>query len=99
MTLARLRAVPWARLAPLAPALEEPLAGILAGAAAERALDRFLRAHRELDRGGRRVAAEALFGVGLWRRRLRWHVGDAEPPRWLLASLLRDLAGRDDAEA
>ena len=40
---------------------------------------------------------EALFGVGLWRRRLRFHAGEGAPPRLLLASLLRDLAGRGDA--
>jgi 16S rRNA (cytosine967-C5)-methyltransferase len=95
---ARLRAVPWERLAPLAPALDAPLDEILSGAPAERVLDRFLRAHRDLDAGGRRAAAEALFGVGLWRRRLRWHAGPDAPPRLLLAALARDLAGRSDAE-
>ena len=94
---ARLRAVPWESLAGIAPALAAPLAEILDGAAAERVLDRFLRAHRELDRGGRRAVAEALFGVGLWRRRLRWHAGPTASPLALLAALLRDLAGRDDA--
>jgi 16S rRNA (cytosine967-C5)-methyltransferase len=95
---ARLRAVPWDSLAGIAPSLDAPLAGILDGAAAERVLDRFLRSHRDLDRGGRRAVAEALFGVGLWRRRLRCHAGPAAPPRALLAALLRDLAGREDAE-
>jgi 16S rRNA (cytosine967-C5)-methyltransferase len=94
----RLRAVPWHRLTGLAPALDVPLAEILAGAPAERVLDRVLRAHRSLDGDGRRAVAEALFGVGLWRRRLRWHAGEAAPARLLLAALLRDLAGRDDAE-
>lgn len=96
---ARLRAVPWERLAPLAQALDTPLAELLGGAPAERVLDRFLRSHPELDRDGRRAVAEALFGVGLWRRRLRWHAGDGAAPRLLLAALLRDLAGREDAEA
>jgi 16S rRNA (cytosine967-C5)-methyltransferase len=71
---------------------------VLSGAAAERVLDRFLRSRRDLDAGGRQAAAEAIFGVGLWRRRLRFHAGDPAPPLLLLASLLRDLAGRDDAE-
>ncbi len=71
---------------------------MLAGAAAERVLDRFLRSRRDLDAAGRQVAAEALFGVGLWRRRLRFHAGEGAPPLLLLASLLRDLAGRPDAE-
>jgi 16S rRNA (cytosine967-C5)-methyltransferase len=95
---ARLHAVPWAQLAGLAPSLDGPLSEILEGAPAERVLDRFLRARRELDADGRRAVAEALFGVGLWRRRLRWHAGQSASPRLLLASLLRDLAGRDDAE-
>jgi 16S rRNA (cytosine967-C5)-methyltransferase len=95
----RLRAVPWDRLAPIAPSLDAPLAEILAGAPAERVLDRFLRAHPELDRDGRKAVAEALFGVGLWRRRLRWDAGEGGAPRWLLAALLRGLGGRDDAEA
>ena len=36
--------------------------------------------------------------MGLWRRRLRFHAGEGAPPLLLLASLLRDLAGRPDAE-
>jgi 16S rRNA (cytosine967-C5)-methyltransferase len=94
----RLREVPWERLAGLGGALDAPLLEILQGAAAERVLDRLLRSHRTLDSGGRRAVAEALFGVGLWRRRLRWHAGDTASPRALLAALLRDLAGREDAE-
>lgn len=90
----RLRDVPWPALAAVAEALEAPLAAVLAGEAAERVLDRFLRSHRALSREGRRAVAEAIFGVGLWRRRLRWHLGDApEAPRVLLALLLRDVAG------
>jgi 16S rRNA (cytosine967-C5)-methyltransferase len=70
---------------------------VLSGAAAERVLDRFLRSHHDLDAGRRQVVAEAIFGVGLWRRRLRFHAGVEARPLVLLASLLRDLAGRDDA--
>jgi 16S rRNA (cytosine967-C5)-methyltransferase len=95
---ARLRAVPWGRLEGLAPALGPALAELLGGAAAERVLDRLLRARRDLDADGRRAVAEALFGVGLWRRRLRHHAGEGAAPLALLAALLRDLAGRDDAE-
>src|SRR5574341_716949 len=84
---ARLAAVPWDRLAPLAPTLDGPLAEILGGAPAERVLDRFLRAHPALDRGGRKAVAEALFGIGLWRRRLAWHAGAEGPPLLLLAAL------------
>jgi 16S rRNA (cytosine967-C5)-methyltransferase len=97
--------IPWRALAEGAPELDGPLAEILGGAAAERVLDRFLRARRELSRDARAACAEALFGVGLWRRRLAWHLGDdgGDPsrfaPRALLGALVRDLAGVADAEA
>jgi 16S rRNA (cytosine967-C5)-methyltransferase len=96
----RLGEVPFEALAGLAAALEPTLAEVLAGGAAERVLDRFLRAHRQLGAPGRAACAEAIFGVGLWRRRLRFALGGAPgTPRLLLALLLRDLAGRDDAAA
>ncbi|HET8725817.1 MAG TPA: RsmB/NOP family class I SAM-dependent RNA methyltransferase [Anaeromyxobacteraceae bacterium] len=94
----RLRGLPWEGLQGLAPALDGPLGAVLGGAAAERELDRFLRSRPDLGAAGRRAAAEAVFGVGLWRRRLRHHAGEEAPPRLLLAALLRDLSGRDDAE-
>jgi 16S rRNA (cytosine967-C5)-methyltransferase len=94
----RVAAVAWGGLLGVAPSLDRPLSEILAGAPAERALDRFLRGHRALDQAGRAAVAEALFGVGLWRRRLRHHLGGAaETPRLLLALLLRDLGRRADA--
>jgi 16S rRNA (cytosine967-C5)-methyltransferase len=96
----RLAFIPWEALAGLAPRLDAPLAEILAGSAAERVLDRALRDRRALGAPQRAAVAEALFGVALWRRRLRAQLGDAAAaPRLLVASLLRDLAGRDDAEA
>jgi 16S rRNA (cytosine967-C5)-methyltransferase len=80
--------------------LEGALAEILAGAAADRIVRRELRARPALDAPGRAAVAEALFGVALWRRRLRAQVGDAGArPRVLLAALLRDLGGAGDAEA
>ena len=96
----RLASIPWPALEPLAAALDGPLARVLGGEAAERVLDRFLRAWPGLDRPGRAAAAEAVFGVGLWRRRLAWHLGrDEASPRLLLASLLRDLGGLAGAAA
>jgi 16S rRNA (cytosine967-C5)-methyltransferase len=96
----RLRDVPFEALAGRVGALEPALAQVLAGEAAERVLDRFLRSHPELDAAGRAACAEAVFGVGLWRRRLRSALcGAPGSPRLLLALLLRDLAGRDDAAA
>jgi len=73
----RIAAVPWRALrADLAlPAIER----VLNGAAAEREIDRTLRANRGLSR------------VALWRRRLAWHAGTDAPPA-LLDCLVRDLA-------
>lgn len=93
----RLRAIGWEGLAGLAPALEPPLAEVLAGAAADLVLSRVLRARRNLGGPARAALAEAVLGVGLWRRRLRAQLGRADaPPRLLLATLLRDLAQRPD---
>ncbi|MBE2253162.1 MAG: RsmB/NOP family class I SAM-dependent RNA methyltransferase [Myxococcus sp.] len=90
---ARLREVPWAALEGLASTLEPALARILSGAAADTELDRLLRANRHFSAHQRRVTAEALFGVGLWRRRLRAHAGPTASPLQLLACLARDLGG------
>ena len=95
-TEARLAHVPWAALEGLAPLLEQPLKEILDGAAAERVLDRLLRAHREFSREQRAACAESLFGVGLWRRRLRWRLDGT--PLQLLAILVRELGGYVGAE-
>lgn len=67
----RVRDVPWDALEGIRGLLGAPIDEVLAGAAAERVLDRFLRAHREFSEEQRRACAEAIFGVGLWRRRLR----------------------------
>jgi 16S rRNA (cytosine967-C5)-methyltransferase len=103
-SLARLATVPWEALPGIAARLDGPIRAVLQGRAAERELDRFLRAHRGLAREERAAAAESVFGVGLWRRRLAWHLGmgDADPstapPRHLLVALVRDLAGDAGAE-
>lgn len=86
----RLAAVPWAHLAGLGPTLETPLQRVLEGDAAERVLDRTLRANRHFTAEQRQVCAEALFGVGLWRRRFQG------APLQRLAQLAR-LGGCDDA--
>ncbi|MFZ5440674.1 MAG: RsmB/NOP family class I SAM-dependent RNA methyltransferase [Myxococcota bacterium] len=95
---ARLRTVPWQALAGLGPALAPPLTAVLSGQPAERELDRFLRAHRDFSPEQRQVSAEALFGVGLWRRRLRAHLPDASPLQ-LLAILAAELGQHPDAPA
>ncbi len=73
----RLREVPWEALdvAAVLPAI----ARVLAGAPAERELERMLRGHRDFSREQRRAAAEAVFGVALWRRRLAWQAGISFP--------------------
>jgi 16S rRNA (cytosine967-C5)-methyltransferase len=94
----RVREVPWEKLQGLRELLAPAIDEVLGGAAAERVLDRFLRAHREFDEVQRKLSAEALFGVGLWRRRLRRICsprGGAEGIR-LLDALVEDLGGRGD---
>jgi 16S rRNA (cytosine967-C5)-methyltransferase len=99
-SLRRLASAPWDGLRPLAASLDGPLSRVLGGEPAERVLDRFLRERPGLDGSGRAAAAEAVFGVGLWRRRLAWHLGgEGAATRFLLASLLRDLAGLPAAAA
>jgi 16S rRNA (cytosine967-C5)-methyltransferase len=88
---ARLTTVPWLALDGLGPVLAPALDAILAGQPAETVLDHLLRAHRHLSADQRRVTAEACFGVGLWRRRLRFHAGPDAPPLVLLGILARDL--------
>jgi len=93
----RLRQAPWDSLRPevALPAI----ARALQGAAAEREVDRALRSHPELDRDQRTAAVEAIFGVALWRRRLRWEIGAEGTAAQLLGSLLRDLAGLPEERA
>jgi 16S rRNA (cytosine967-C5)-methyltransferase len=95
----RLRNVRWDALRPevAVPAI----ARVLDGAPAEREVDRALRGSRELDADERAAVVEAIFGVALWRRRLRWETGsrDAGDAAILLASLLRDLAGLPETRA
>lgn len=88
----RLTTVPWRALQGLGPVLAPALDAILAGQPAERALDKLLRAHRDFTPEQRTVCAESLFGVGLWRRRLRCQL-DEPTALQLLAVLARELGG------
>jgi len=95
----RVREVPWEKLDGLRDALAPAIDEVLAGTAAERVVDRFLRAHREFDEAQRKVSAEAIFGVGLWRRRLRCNPSPSPSPQRgegirLLDALVQDLGGR-----
>jgi len=94
----RLRNLPWEALAGLAGTVLPAVQRVLEGSAAEREIDRLLRAHPELSAEQRTATVEAIFGVGLWRRRLAAHAGSHEP-RELLFALLRDLGGVGDQRA
>src|SRR5260370_31399328 len=89
----RLREVPWEALdvAAVLPAI----ASVLAGAPAERELERTRRGRRDCSREQRRAAAEAVFGVALWRRRLAWQA-DSSDPAALLRCLVGGLAGEPE---
>ncbi len=98
---ARVATVPWQAIAGLAPSLGDALAAVLVEAnvtPADRALERVLKAHRDWSPEQRAVAAESLFGVALWRRRLRARHAHPVAPLHLLATLLIDLGQRAPAE-
>src|SRR5690349_22304586 len=86
----RLRELPWAALR--GEVVLPAVARVLDGAAAEREVDRALRAHPGLSRDERAAAVEAIFGVALWRRRLWWQASGSRDPAVLLLCFLRDLA-------
>jgi len=73
---------------------------ILGGDAAERVVDRVLRAHRGWSREQRTAVVEALFNMALWRRRLAFLLDDPAPsaPRMLFA-LLAGLARMNAEDA
>lgn len=98
--LSRLHSQPWSALAGLVSIVSEAIVQVLAGSPAERVLDRTLRDHRHLSREQRQALKEAVFNVGLWRRRLGFLLGrdDATPP-FLLYALLHGLAGVPATEA
>lgn len=83
----------------LIPEVSGAIAQVLEGNPAERVLDRLLRSLPGLNHAQRRAIAEAVFGVGLWRRRLKAELGLKAPSSaQLLASLLRDLARVNSVE-
>lgn len=99
IALERLRRLDLSALASINEPVVVALGAVLGGSAADRELDRLLRAHRAWSSAQRAAAAEALFGVGLWRRRLAHHALGETRPRSLLAHFLRDLVGLPEAEA
>ncbi|WP_342381908.1 RsmB/NOP family class I SAM-dependent RNA methyltransferase [Myxococcus stipitatus] len=71
----------------------QALSLVLSGTPAERVVDRTLRAHRSLSSPQRQALKEALFNVGLWRRRLAFLLGQPDaPPPLLLFAFLHGLA-------
>jgi len=89
--LRRLETLPWDALSGLAGTVLPAIARVIDGVPAEREIDRLLRKQRGLGSQQRTAIVEAIFGVGLWRRRLRAHAGSTDP-RALLFALLRDLS-------
>jgi len=87
----RLAHLDWSSLPEVRRQVLEALGPVLHGSDAHRALTVLLRSHPSWDASHRAVAAEALYGVALWRRRLAYHAGSESPPA-LLAALLRDVA-------
>ncbi|MBF5042874.1 RsmB/NOP family class I SAM-dependent RNA methyltransferase [Simulacricoccus sp. 17bor-14] len=95
-----MRAQPWEALSGLAEVAGAAIARVLGGTAAERVLDRTLRDHRALGSEQRRALVEAVFNVGLWRRRLVFHLRGGEPSAAAhLFALLHALAGVSAPEA
>lgn len=89
-TRQRLATVPWHLVSELAAVLAPALDAVLSNAPAEDVLDRLLRANRHFTADHRRLCAEAVFGLGLWRRRLR-----AQQPQATPLELLAGLATPD----
>ena len=87
----RLAHLDWSQLPEVRRQVLEALGPVLHGGDAARLLTVLLRSHPGWDAAHRAVAAEALFGVALWRRRLAHHAG-SEAPAGLLVALLRDVA-------
>jgi 16S rRNA (cytosine967-C5)-methyltransferase len=87
----RLAQLDWSSLSEVRRQVLEALGPVLHGSDAHRALTVLLRSHPSWDASHRAVAAEALYGVALWRRRLAHHAGSTSPAA-LLAALLRDVA-------
>ena len=96
---ARVATIAWEPVEGLSEILADPLERVLQGSAAERVLDKTLRANKHLDAEQRTVVAEALFGAGLWRRRLRARHSQTAGPLDLLATLITDLGQRSHAAA
>lgn len=98
LAIARLASLPWEQLPTIADALAAPIADMLDGQPAERTVDGLLRRNRQWANPQRQLAAELIFGVGLWRRRLCARLGLSRPSPQQLMECLRDEAlGRFDA--
>lgn len=86
----RLRAIDWAPLQSVRADVVAALTPVLSGAEAARVLTHVLRAHSAWSNGERAAAAEAIFGVSLWRRRLQYH-SPGTTPEGLLDGLVFGL--------
>ncbi len=88
----RIESLEWAGLPGIRAGVIQALGPVLAGEEAARALTRLLRQHPGWTGPERTAAAEALFGVALWRRRLR-HFAPTDSPAALLDTLVHAFGG------
>jgi 16S rRNA (cytosine967-C5)-methyltransferase len=94
----RLGAINWAPLHSVRSDVVRALTPVLSGAGAARALTQLLRRHSTWSNRERAVAAEAIFGVSLWRRRLQYHSRDFTPEA-LLDGLVLGMGAEAQVEA
>lgn len=86
----RLSSIDWSPLGRVHADVVDALGPVLAGADAARALTTLLRHHPNWSGPERLAVAEALLGVALWRRRLRYRAQE-DSPSALLDVLVHDF--------
>jgi len=87
----RLARLDWSRFPEVRREVLETIGPVLHGGDAAWQLTVLLRSNTGWDAAQRAIAAEAVFGVALWRRRLAHHAG-SDDPLALVTALLRDVA-------
>jgi len=92
----RLSSIDWSPLVRVHSDVVAALGPVLAGTDAARALTKLLRRHPNWSGHERVAVAEALLGVALWRRRLRY-LAQEDSPSALLDVLVHDFGAAPDA--